>query len=413
MANILILAYKFPPMGTIGTRRWTKFAKYLSSNHNISVLARSYKYNDTINWTHDLEDLDINIQYFNTLYPMLCLKNEKKLYEKIICKLFTLYKKKFSNSIDIADNKFINFYEQAIDIIKNKNITNIIVTGPPHSFLYYASILKSEFPTINFIIDYRDPWNYFPAYKLPSFNDIHKKEKSIRMEREVISMANHIICTTKDMSINLKNMYPGLNLNISTIYNAYDKDDYKNIDSYNKKNNSSIKIIYAGSLEKGRIEAIKLIAESLNILEKNNHMINIQFIFYSNINVNKFFKFKYYETLNKYFTFYGYLKQEEIFQKIAQCDYALSINSIENSSVISTKVFDYMALKKQIWHISNGGELFELLTNHSQYVSSYNLNEISNILINILKNNGKNNVVQEYTEFNILNQTKKLEKLLI
>ena len=412
MSNILILAYKFPPMGTIGTRRWTKFAKYLSKNHNISVLAREYKYKDTVNWNHDVENLDIDIQYFKTSYPMLCLKNEKKFFEKVVCKIFSTYTKYFSNAIDIADYPFVNFYEKASQIITSKNITDVVVTAPPHSFLYYATILKSEFPHINLIIDYRDPWNYFPAYKLINFKSMQKKMKSINMEIQAISMADKIICTTNDMSKYLKQSYPNLNLNISTIYNAYDKDDYSNVKTPKNIKNEKILIMYAGSLESGRIEAIKLIAKSLHKMEKNNQDLNIKFIFYSNKNLNSFSNFKYFETLKKYFIFNEYLKQDEIFNQISLCDIALSINSFENPAVISTKVFDYMALKKPIWHISEGGELFQLLEDNSQYVSKYDFKDIESILESILEYKSSMSNIPEYKEFDIINQTKKLEQLL-
>lgn len=366
--KVLILAYKFPPMGTIGTRRWAKFAKYLANNgYQVHILARRYKYNDTVNWSADIVHDNIKVTYFETIYPMVCIKNSKNIAEKVLCKILNIFRERFLSKLDIADAKSIDFFTKANTIIKEENIVNVIVTAPPHTFSYYATIVKSENPNINLIVDYRDPWNYFTPYTLKNSNNFKLKEKSIAMETQVVSMANHILCVTSDMTNSLKNLYPEHSNKIQTLYNGFDKDDYLDI-KVEEKDKNYIEILYAGAFEAGRIEAIKLIAEALNDYTQE---LNVKFILYSNISINTFVGFKYLNIIKKYFIFNSFISQKEILEKIADCDICLSINSPDNIHAFGTKIFDYFALNKPIWHISNGGELFELLKHNNQFVSTY------------------------------------------
>jgi len=412
MKKILILAYKFPPMGTIGTRRWAKFAKYLAKNgYEVLVLAREYHYQDKVNWNHDVEDKNIKKIYFKTSYPTICLKNHKNIFEKIICKIFNLIRELFLHKLDIADSESFYFFKQANEIISKENIKNIVVTAPPHSFSYYATILKSENPYINLIVDYRDPWNYFTPYTLKKLNSFKTKEKSLQMETQLVIMANHILCVTQDMTNNLKNLYPEYAQKVSTLYNGYDDDDYKDIIKSDIKHSDFVKILYAGAFESGRMEAIVLIAQALDEIDEKL-LKNFKIILYSNINANVFLQNKYYQTIHKYFEFHGFISQKEIINELNKCDICLSINSPDNVHAFGTKIFDYMALGKPIWHISNGGELFELLEKNNQIVSNYTLESTKSVIENILKNStlsSENN--SNYDAFSIRNQTKSLEKL--
>ena len=402
--KVLILAYKFPPMVTIGTRRWAKFAKYLAEEgYKVFVLARRYEYNDTVNWKKDVENKNINITYFNTSYPMICLKNHKNIFEKVVCKIYNIIRNKLFYKIDIADAKSSDFFNKANEIIKKENITNLIVTAPPHVFSYYATLIKSEHPNINLIVDYRDPWNYFTPYTLQALN-FKSKEKSLYMENQVIILANRIFCVTNDMTNNLKNLYPEYKSKISTLYNGFDVDDYKNIKKINKERDY-IEILYAGALDKGRLEAIKLIAEVLNDYKGN---LNIKFIFYSNINKSYFMNFKYKNIINRYFIFNNFLPKEQVLEKIKNTDICLSINSKDNIHAFGTKIFDYFALKKPIWHISNGGELYEILKKYDYLVSTYNKEEIKYICDKILFKTLPSFQNGLYNAFNLNNLVKKL-----
>lgn len=411
MKKVLILAYKFPPMGTIGTRRWVKFSKYLAKNgYEVFVLARKYDYQDKVNWSHDVEHQNIKTIYFKTSYPMICLKNHKNIFEKVICKIFNILREKLFYKIDIADSESLNFFKKANEIITKESIENVVVTAPPHIFSYYATILKSENPHINLIVDYRDPWNYFTPYTLEKLKSFKTKEKSLQMETQVVTMANHIFCVTQDMTNNLKNLYPQCSQKISTLYNGFDEDDYKDMKRNEREEGNSITILYAGAFESGRKEAIILIAQALEEIDEDL-LKNFKIILYSNINATSFLQSKYYKIINKYFEFNGFISQKEVIEKINECDVCLSINSADNVHAFGTKIFDYMALGKSIWHISNGGELYELLHNNNQIVSNYEIKSTIKAIESILKNKNLNNESQlNYNEFSINNQTKILEE---
>ncbi len=405
MKKVLIVAYKFPPMGNIGTRRWAKFSKYLAlSGYEVFVLARKYPYKDLVNWNHDVKHENIKISYFEDSYPTKCLKTNKTFLEKVFCKVVTIFRNKILNKLDIADNNSDDFFEKANKLIRENSIKNLIVTGPPHSFLYSAAILKSENPFLNMIVDYRDPWNYNLTYTLKALSSFKAKESSLKKETEVVKLSNQILCVTEDMTKNLQNLYPESANKINTIYNGYDVDDYSTTASINSKD--EIIILYAGRLAQSRMKALELIAETL---EKNSFS-NLKVVLYSNINLNKFSNSKYYKTIEKYFEFNALVSQSEIYNKISQCDICLSINSLDNSHAFGSKIFDYMALKKTIWHISDGGELFELLENNNQIVSNYTIESTIKAIEQIQKNT--KGFVVNFEEFNIKKLIQQVEKLL-
>jgi hypothetical protein len=406
--KVLILAYKFPPMGTIGTRRWAKFAKFLAKeNIDVYVLARKYKYKDIVNWCNDIKLKNIKIFYFNTSYPMICLKNRKNIYEKIICKLYNIIRTKFFNKIDIADANSFDFFQKANNLIKKYKIKNVIVTAPPHVFSYYATILKSENPYINLLIDYRDPWNYFSPYMLDNLS-FKAKRRSLYMESQVIEIANHIFCVTQDMTNNLKNLYPIYKNKITTLYNGFDIDDYKNIKK-EKLNRNYKEILYVGSLDKGRLEAVNLIIKALSIYNKE---LNIKFVFYSNINKTHFIHSPYKLIIEKYFEFNDFIPKNKVLEKVKNTDICLSINSKNNTHAFGTKIFDYLALNKMIWHISNGGELFFLLKHHGFLVSRYKEEEIMKIFDKISLNNFFNIDNSLSKKFDLFFLTKELLKYI-
>ena len=78
-AKILLIVYQFCPKGQIGTRRWSKFAKYLArKGYEVHVICARYPYRDSINWCHEVEgNPRIHIHRIAPWYPTYLLKPER------------------------------------------------------------------------------------------------------------------------------------------------------------------------------------------------------------------------------------------------------------------------------------------------------------------------------------------------
>jgi len=411
--NILIIVYKFPPMGGIGTRRWVKFSKYLASNYNIHILTSYYPYKDKVNWEYDINHENITVHKFKTYYPYWLLKKSKfrtvVAFKRIIN--FLLHKTIFY--IDSAQYDAKPILTKAKKIISEYNISNVIASGHPVSINYISTYLKIDMPHINLIQDYRDNWNDLNVYQFGSKKGLlffKQKEKSAYQEFFTVYYSDIVVNVSQDLTKALQNKHKNIQDKLITITNGYDRDDFNNVEVDNSKFN----IIYTGSLYNGRIEAIELLLDA--IIDLNDEFINnnLKIVVYTNYNVNDL-DVKYTSLLNKIIIFKSFVSPSDIIKAISKFRYALSINSKFASYAFGTKIFDYMALDKKILHISNGGYLFNLLESKGQYTSTYDIDNIKNILIKIKNDylSQTNGNLVNYQDFSMNKLTLKLEEYFI
>jgi hypothetical protein len=407
MKSILIIAFKFPPMGGIGTRRMAKFSKYLTKKgFRVHILTTNYLYQDTVNWLVDIENNEnIFIHRVKAGIPLFFLRQfNNRFLAKFQYLLYFPFRKKLYY-LDVAQRWFKYLIPEGKRIIDKYNIKNIIVTNPPATVAYQATYLKIERPEINLIQDFRDSWNDDRDYEYPNFlPDFKQKEKSIYMEDFVVAHSDYIINVSSDLTQRHVNSYQNFENKFTTIYNGFDSEDYSDIKKSNKK---ELSIIYAGSLGVGRFEAIEFLAKA--ILELDDEIINkyFQLHIYSEIRSEEFSS-RYKDLLNKNIFLNQKISNIEIMQKISQSCYGLSINAKFYPYAFGTKVFDYMGLDKKVILISPKGELYSLLEKKAQFVSDYEIENIKQMLLEIkkdfLKQQDKNVNFKEF-DFNKLTQT--------
>jgi len=411
--NILIIAYKFPPMGGIGTRRWAKFAKYLARDgYRVHVLTIKYKYEANVNWYHDIENNEnIIIHRINPGYPLWLMELSQNKYISFLQKALNLMLKRTFFYMDIAQNWAKYMLPKAKEIIKDNDINNVIVTSPPHTIAYYSSYLKIDLPHINLIQDFRDNWNDDTPYSYPNtFKFFYQKEKSAYMEWFVVNHSDYMVNVTQDITNRTKSKFQQYSEKFFTIYNGYDNDDIKNL-TINTNKSDKIRIIYAGGLGLGRIEAIKLIMDVLLKYEYQKRK-KIEINIYTSFN-NSQLETKYQKLFDeKIVNFFPMVSPKKIIDIINNHKYCLSVNSPIYSYAFGTKIFDYMMLKKKIIHISNGGELSNILSENKQIVLEYDIQDINRAIELILECTDSLNLI-EYQDFDIVNLISQYKKLLI
>ena len=410
--SILIITYKFPPMGGIGTRRWVKFSKYLIKlGYEVHILTADYKFQDKVTWIDDI-DKNLQIHKFKTRYPLWLLSDSNNRLIKQFKRYSNFILKKLLFYIDFTQYDGKNILWGAKNIINKYNIKNIIASGHPVSINYFSTYLKIDNADINLIQDYRDNWNDLNVYQYGikgGFNFFYRKENSTYKEFLTLFYSDKVLNVSSDLTYKLQNKHKILKDKFFTITNGFDRDDFKNI----KNSNNSFNIIYAGSLFNDRIEAIYLLLDGILELDDEYINLNLKIVIYSNYNIYLINK-KYQKLINKNIFFKEFISPKEIIMEMAKFSFCLSINSKFASYAFGTKIFDYMALNKKILHISNGGALSELLDKNGQFVSEYNINNIKEILLEIKDiyiNNKK--IDNNYSEFSIDNLALKLEKLFI
>ena len=411
--NILIIVYKFPPMGGIGTRRWVKFSKYLASNYNIHVLTSYYPYEDKVNWGHDIKHENIIVHKFKTYYPYWLLKKSRFQMVGKLQRIINFLLHKTIFYIDSAQYDAKPILTKAKKLISEYSIKNVIASGHPVSINYIATYLKIDMPYINLIQDYRDNWNDLNVYQYGSKNGLSffkQKEKLAYQEFFTVYYSDVVINVSQDLTKALANKHKSINEKFMTITNGYDVDDFDDIEV----DNSAFNLIYTGSLFNGRIEAIELLLDS--IIDLNDEFINnnLKIVVYTNFDLNNL-DIKYTHLLNEVITFKPFVSPSEIIEAISKVRYCLSINSKFASYAFGTKIFDYMALNKKILHISNGGYLFDLLESKEQFVSRYDLEEMKDIVLTMKNDylNQTNSHSLEYKGFSMDALTSQLKKCFV
>lgn len=410
--SILIITYKFPPMGGIGTRRWVKFAKYLSrKGYKVHILTVDYKYKDSTTWEYDVGD-EIVIHKFKSNYPLWLLSESKNRIEMQFKRYSNFILKKLFFTLDMAQYDAKSLLTEAKKVISQYNIKNVIATGHPVSIHYIATYLKIDNPSINLIQDYRDNWNDLNVYGFGNregFSFFRQKENSAYKEFFTIMYSDYIVNVSKDLTSQLRSKHKSIN-KFRTITNGFDRDDFKDIITVS----NSFNMIYTGSLFNQRIEAINLILDALIELDDEYINKNFKLTIYSNYDEKRLDN-KYSKLIRKNIVFKSFVSPEEIVKILATFSCCLSINSKFASYAFGTKIFDYMALNKKILHVSNGGILYDILEEKGQFVSRYSLAEMKQTLLNLkddyIDSNRDNSV--DYNTFSLEEISLEFEKLFI
>lgn len=412
MKKVLIISYNFPPKSGISSRRWVKLAKQLNRKGvECHVITRNGGKEKGINWSKDMVELDsTKIHRLKNLYPRFLEKQPTSFFIRIIKYLGIKLLKSFFFKVDSAQFFYHKLIPKAKKIIRS-GVNNVIVTGPPHSILFHASVLKNEHPHINLILDYRDAWNDEITYEYKtSLRSFSSKMNSIQMEYLALVQADKVLFVTDDMRKRTANLYKNLAHKFEVFHNFYDHEDYDK-SNLNIDENLTKKIVYLGTLGSGRRKALELLAQAIYQLELRGESISTRFHFYTNETLTLFRTSSYKKTMQKYFVFHPIVETTEVSKILSNFSYCLSINDPNYSHAFGTKIFDYMAMKKHIFHISNGGELFEILEKKNHMVATYDI-EMIQLVLKRIESLQTTNFDINFDRFDLKVQTSKLINML-
>ncbi|MCG8329503.1 MAG: glycosyltransferase [Chitinophagales bacterium] len=409
--KILLIAYQFCPKGQIGTRRWSKFAKYLTrKGYIVHVLCANYPYRDRINWCHDVENNpNIHIHRIKADYPTFLLQPKRTFFIKLFDRIFShsLY------YLDAAQRWGSRMKRKAVKLIHEENIRDVVVTGGPFTAMYHAAKVKRECPEIKLILDFRDPWSDWISNHT-AWQRFRKKQAE-RMESVALSKADISLFTTSELKQDYADKYPDFSPTFRILYNGYDPDDFKGI-SFETPDNFAL--IYTGSLTKERALAlvpfIQAVASSKNKIIREKLIVH----FYGNDFQRPIFEDAQLQNLfDTKIKHCGVVGQKELFQKLAQYEFGFSINAPEHANLIGAKTFDYMGLGMKIMLISLDGELKDILKQSNQYVTGYSADEILKCLEKMAEDHQSNmemidQAAPDYSAFDIEHLTEELEAFL-
>ena len=361
--NILIICYGFPPFPGIGGRRWAKFSKYLSNyGFNINVIASKNPFKAESVWKNDVKNISVTqlpVNYPQALitFPKLLIGRLKYKLGLLVVKLFT--KGNYYDKTIFWKNKLIN---EAEILIKQHKIKHVIVSGAPFHLLHHSLKLKTLFPDLNLVVDYRDFWT--DDLSVGPLSGISKKriefEKSL--EAEVLKNADCVLTVSEYMTKQLCDKH--VIKKAITIPNGFDENDFENIKT-STRNDNLIKFVFTGSLYQNIESVFVPFCEAIKKIKINNPDLykKLRFEFYgssSPINI---------KIVNKYhlenISFNAPLTLQESFQKIHESDFCLLFLNNTYSFSLSTKFCEYIGLKKPIVLFSQKGDASDFIQSNN------------------------------------------------
>jgi hypothetical protein len=369
MKKLLILAYDFPPYVSVGGLRPYSWYKYLkdfnvypivvtrqwSNAHGSKIDYISPGTSNKNEVEHTQYGTIIKVPYIPTLANKIMLKfGEHNLVaiRKTITGIYEILQWFFL----IGSKKTI--YRGADEYLKNNKVDAIIATGDPFILFRYASMLSKKY-NIPFIADYRDPWtqNY-------ERNRSYLKKFNAYLEKKYSAKAN-LITTVSDFFKN-KIEEISTNRNIKIIRNGYDENNLLNINI--QSTHKTLQIGFAGTIYPWHpINQFLEIIHQFNLDHKSNPVkINLL-----GININVLSKIENeYPGLSSHIRIYPKMDNKNLMNILAEQHTFFLFNDY---SIIGTKIYDYLALKRKIlFCFSNEPSAIALKEKH------YRVNEFSN-----------------------------------
>ncbi|RRJ91276.1 glycosyltransferase [Paenimyroides tangerinum] len=362
--KVLIITYYWPPAGGPGVQRWLKFVKYLP-------------------------DFDIEPIVFipeNPNYPIIDSELQKDINPNTIIiknpisepyKLASIFSKKTTNAISsgiIPNKKKQSFLDKFLlyvrgnffipdarigwvkpsvsvldNYIKEYPVDLIITTGPPHSLHLIGLELKNKL-NCKWFADFRDPWTSIGYHKQLKLTE-RSKEKHLKLEKEVLNTADHILVT----SPTTKNEFTKLTHKpITVITNGYDVEYIQK-----KPLDSKFSIAHIGSFLSERNPRIFWKALSELIKENKDFKEDFELKLIGKVSqeiLDVVSEFK----LSNYLNNLGYLSHNQalIEQRSSQVLLLVEIDSEETVGIIPGKLFEYMAAERPILAIGPEGADF-------------------------------------------------------
>lgn len=329
------------------------------------MIAAQSPFTKVSEWQKDING--IKVHYLSLNYPKALLAAPLTLADKIKYRL-ALLKVKLLDKGDYYDRSIFwkdQLLEKCRQIINEKKIKNLIVTGAPFRLTYYASQLKKEMPGLNFIVDFRDLWTADTANSSFSYLSPQRQAFEIKAEKETLQQADTVITVAGKMADYFHSVsdHP----KYVVLPNGYDDDDLKNIESQEKKDNK-LNLIFAGTLYPNLENVLFPFIDALALLKERKsplyEKMNYRFIGHAPARYINYVSAKGIETVN----FYTPLPLAEVQQEIAWADASMLFLNDVYSFSLSTKFCEYIAQKKKIVVFSNKGETVEyVLKNNLGY----------------------------------------------
>ena len=362
MKSVLILTELFPPVPGIGGRRWAKFAKYFTKlNIKVNVICAPFdaSIHDVSLWYDDVIDnplIEVHTMPLN--YPEVLNTVPKTIIEKVNYKSAEA-KLKLLTKGSIFD-RTLNWrseYVELVDrIIASQRIDTVFATIAPLNLAFQVVQLKSKYPKVSFVADFRDPWTLSRSYGFPQINHSRQSEE-VRKESVVCNRFDWIMAPNDNILKDLSAMYCIRKSKLYKLPHAIDADDYENVkaNAKHKQDKAIKKIAIVGTMYDN------LQHEFDDLFSATKHRTDVEFHFFLSNRKDEYLKNARPETLH----FHEPIKPKQLFAELSSYDYLFIVYNKMMFNLLYTKVVEFVCLHVPIVIIGQSGEASDFILQHS------------------------------------------------
>jgi len=351
MKKILFIAYYYPPIKSGGSQRVINFIKYMRlNNFEVTLLTSSYKYSEFKTDIIRIFDLSFNMNR----------KGIKKIIWFIL-RIYTEFINKFGQYHSIYSWWKNNVKRNSEKIIKSVKPDIILVTYPPVETLELGLFFSNKF-NIPMISDFRDGllFESIEEKKLTKLKIINSYYKGL--ERNVIMNSSYVLTVSDPITNYFKTRYKLEN--VQTVYTGFDKDEIKYLQNKSEYfENNKFNIVFTGRLNLSDssnktgdfFNAVSdLIKDEGSLKNKIKIHLAGEFTKEESDSFSNLVNIGVIENL-------GFLSRQESLVLQRKSDLLLIITSIERSSIVTSKIFEYLMAEKPILAMTYGTELEKII----------------------------------------------------
>lgn len=373
MRSVILISIQFPPYKGVGGRRWGNLSKALSNlGHKVYLVTADWG-GATSFYKNHYPNCDVHLlkggYYFN-----FCMQPKSTSRTMELVRSFSqrVVIDPILRPIDYAQS----FNQAVTDWIKDADLSGAVVicTGAPFSMNLLLSRLQVQKNGGLLVQDFRDTWSNDPyLYPTEGARGLAKK-----LQGEAVSGSDAVVAVSETL---LHEYTQGFSKKKCVIPNGFDPDIIATIGKKEKyKSEHPYILTHLGSITNGRdmpfFRLLDVICDNPNLAKK----IRLRQVGL----VPKWLKLKI--RLNYRKLIYdgilqlkGSMSQRDALLELAKSDYALLLNSPKLPYALSTKVYEYGALRVPVLSLNYGGEI-------ETYMSKSNLGLNVNLERTCLRN---------------------------
>ena len=382
--RVLFICYLFPPVGGAGVQRPVKFIKYLHRfGWDVTVLTVE---NPSVPLFDEslLNDIPAEtvIQKARTMEPGYHYKTKLARPDGVAHSRSPAGKERrsFTQGAKSALRSLAGVFLQpdpqilwfpaakkkALEQLRTTPHDIIFATAPPYSSFLLGSWLKQK-TGLPLVLDYRDEWDLSSAYLENSKRDRVSLLFQQRMQRNILRSADGLIATTRASTRRVveRARECGAELPGICIYNGFDDADFRDIhrDDAAGLPTDKLRIVYTGTL--WNLTTVEPLVKAIKQLSgrRPDLMDRLELVFVGRKMSHQLALLEQLRDTGCQLDIQDYCEHNEALSLMSSADIlCLLLSDVEGAErVAPAKLFEYLAMRKEILAIVPNGETADIV----------------------------------------------------